>query len=290
MKRMPIIYLDILIAVNFVIDYLLLSATSRMLRLTPKRWRLLLGALLGAVSACLIFLATVPTLLILVFHFLIACILIKTVFAFSKVSAFLKQVFVFYVISSLFSGVVSVLWSLTESEMFYAYNGIVYFDISPLMLTTFSVISYAIIRLYEYITRKRAPHGYSFLLYIDDGNGVCECRALYDTGMHLTEPFSEKPVVVVERAVVEPYLSEKHKDALCCAQLTSVSAHLRIVPFRSLGADGLLSAFLPERLSIEANGRKQWDISGAYVALSNSLGRGEYQALIGSDVVKGEFL
>ncbi len=289
MNHMPIIYLDILIAVNLVIDYLLLSATSHILRLTPKRWRLLLGALLGAVSACLIFLTAAPTLLVLVLHFISACILIKMTFKFSKVSVFLKQVLVFYVISALFSGVISALWALTKSEAFYAYNGVVYFDISPLMLTAFAVISYATICLYEYITRKRAPRGYAFLLRIDDGNGICECRALYDTGMHLTEPFSGKPVVIVEQAVMRPYLSEEHEDVLCCAHLPSDvrCAHIRVIPYRSLGTDGLLPAFVPRCLTVEANDRRQWDISGTYVALSNSLGRGDYQALIGSDVMEG---
>ncbi len=289
MRRMPIIYLDVLITVNLVIDYLLLSATSRILRLTPKRWRLLLGGLLGAVSACLIFLTTAPTLLIIVFHFMSACILIKVAFSFSKVSVFFKQVLVFYVISALFSGTISALWSLTKSETFYAYNGVVYVDISPLMLTVFAVITYAIMCLYEYITRKRVPHGYSFLLRIDDGNGVCECRALYDTGMHLTEPFSGKPVVVVEQEVIGPYLSEKQKDVLRCPQLSldGRHRHMRVIPYRSLGTDGLLPAFLPRRLTVEGSGRKQRDITGTYVALSDGLGRGDYQALIGSDVMEG---
>ncbi len=276
---MPIIYIDILLAVNFVIDYLLLSATARILRLTPKRWRVLLGALSGAGSACLIFLTTMPTLAILVLHLTSACILIKIVFPFSKVSVFLKQVLVFYVISALFSGLVSALWSLTKSETFYAYNGVIYFDISPLMLSGFAVISYTVIRLYEYITRKRAPRGYSFLLRIDDGNGICVCRALYDSGMHLTEPFSGKPVVVVEEAVIRPYLSAEHDKR----------ARMRVIPYHSLGADGLLSAFIPHSLTLETDDRKRWDISGTYVALSNSLGRGTFHALIGTDVMEGVF-
>lgn len=272
---MPIIYLDILIAVNLVIDYLLLSATSRILRLTPKRWRLLLGGSVGAVSACLIFLTTAPIMLIVILHFLSACILIRIAFPFSNVSVFLKRVLVFYVISALFSGGVSALWSLTKSEAFYAYNGVVYFDISPLVLTAFAVVTYAILCLYEYITRKRMPHGISFLLRIDDGHGVCECRALYDTGMHLTEPFSGRPVVIVEEAVLTPYLSDVRR------------MRMRVVPYRSLGTDGLLPAFVPRFLTIEGKDRRSKDISGTYVALSKGLDRGEYQALIGSDVMEG---
>lgn len=287
---MPVIYLDILIAVNWVIDYLLLSATARILRLTTKRWRLIIGGFVGALAACLIFLTTVRTFPLLVLHFLSACILIKTAFAFSKVSVFLKQVTVFYVISALFSGIASVLWTLTESETFYSRNGVVYVNISPLLLTLFAVISYTVICLYERITRRNAPQGYEFQLCIDDGNGICECLALYDTGMHLKEPFSGKAVVIVEQTAIEPYLSDEIKKVLCGATVPAPSpmhTRLRLIPYRSLGADGLLSAFVPHRLTIKAYNHTQRDISGTYVALSKSLGRGEYQALIGCDVIGG---
>ena len=52
---MPVIYLDVLVVLNWFIDFLLLSSTSRILRLPFKRWRLVLGALLGGISSCLIF-------------------------------------------------------------------------------------------------------------------------------------------------------------------------------------------------------------------------------------------
>ena len=287
---MPVIYLDVLIAVNWAIDYLLLSATARILRLVPKGWRLVLGGFMGAISACLIFLTNAPTLLILVLHFACACILIKVTFPFSKVSVFLKQVLVFYVSSALFSGIVSALWSLVKSEMFYACNGVVYFDISPLLLTFFAVISYAVIRVYEYITRRKAPHGYEYCLHIDDGNGVCECRALYDTGMHLTEPFSGKPVVIVEQALIEPYLSVELREVLRCTTVpnaASIYTRVRLIPYHSLGSGGLLPAFVPRHMTVASYDRIQHDISGTYVALSTNLGRGEYRALVGSDSVGG---
>lgn len=290
MKFMPVIYLDVLIAVNWMIDSLLLSATARVLRLTPKRWRVVVGGFLGAVGACLIFLTNAPTLLVLVLHFFCACILIKTAFSFSKVSVYFKQTLVFYVISALFSGVVSALWSLTKSEAIYACNGVVYVDISPLLLTVFAVISYGVILLYEYLTRKRAPHGYEFFLYIDDGNGVCECRALYDTGMHVREPFSGRPVVIVEQAVIEPCLSTVLKEALCCTTTSVPSGmytRLRFIPYRALGSDGLLPAFVPKHMTIKTDQNKLRDISGTYVAVSKDLGRGEYQALVGSDSIEG---
>ena len=53
---MPVIYIDVLLALNLWIDFILLLATARILRLPRRRWRMVLGALLGAATSCLIFL------------------------------------------------------------------------------------------------------------------------------------------------------------------------------------------------------------------------------------------
>ena len=58
---MPVIYIDVLLALNLWIDFILLLATARILRLPRRRWRMVLGALLGAATSCLIFLPDLPT-------------------------------------------------------------------------------------------------------------------------------------------------------------------------------------------------------------------------------------
>ena len=59
---MPVIYLDVLLAVNLLIDFLLLSATAYLLHIPVKRWRLVISAVIGAASAALIFLPPLPAL------------------------------------------------------------------------------------------------------------------------------------------------------------------------------------------------------------------------------------
>ena len=48
---MPVIYLDVLLALNLFIDFLLLSAAARILRIPGRTGRRVLGALLGAACA-----------------------------------------------------------------------------------------------------------------------------------------------------------------------------------------------------------------------------------------------
>ena len=60
---MPVIYIDVLLALNLFIDFLLLSVTARIRRRPHRRWRTVLGALFGAACSCLIFLPDMPPVL-----------------------------------------------------------------------------------------------------------------------------------------------------------------------------------------------------------------------------------
>ncbi len=284
---MPVIYLDVLIAVNWLIDGLLLSAVSRILRQPTKRWRIVLSGLVGAVASGMIFFTALSPWLLILLHAVVAAALIWIAFPFEGIGSLLRQVTVLYMMSALFSGLVTVLWSLTRSETFLARNGVVYWDVSPLWLAVATAVSYGAICLYEYLTRKRTPPSCEATLRIDDGAGICECRALYDTGMRLAEPFSGRPVVLVERDVLDPYLSDELKAALYCPTVAGrEQRRIRLVPYRSLGADGLLPAFVPRDMTVTV-GRQNKTVSGTYVALCKDLGLTDYQALVGSDTMGG---
>ncbi len=289
---MPVVYLDVLIVINWLIDCLLLSAMDLILRRTSKRWRIVLGGLIGAVCAALLFISHLPTTLLIVLHYISACILVRVSFPYVSLVYFLKETVVLYTVSALFSGVMTALWTLTNSEFFCANNGVLYMDLSPISLALLAVTSYGVIRLYEYFTRQKAPVSHEFRLQIDDKNGMCECRALYDTGMQVTEPFSGKPVVIVERSVLEPFLSHDLCEALCCAvgiqnmDYTTQYRRVRMVPYRSLDSEGMLPAFIPHSMRIGNVTGNFRDISGTYVALTGRLGQGDYQALVGSESVE----
>ena len=280
---MPIIYLDVLIVLNWFIDYLLLSLTARLLRVPPRRVRMVLGALAGGVSACQILL-TAPPPISLLLHILSAALIMLIAFPQHSAKGFLRQWVVFVCLSALLSGLATALWYLTGSEAVLTRNGVIYFDISPLMLTVFALVSYGIIRLYERLTQKRASTGLDYVLTVDTGSGVCECRALHDTGLHLREPFSGAPVIVVCRQALSPFLPPFFGERESQGG-TATKLRLRWIPYRTVSSEGLLPAFVPASVTLRKLGQPPRDITGVYVALSDTLDRGEYTALIGSDVI-----
>ena len=91
------------------------------------------------------------------------------------------------------------------------------------------------------IIGSRDKAGTRCTLIISDCGKTAECEALIDTGSSLCEPFSGIPVIVAAEDVLPETRDKKY----------------RLVPFSSVGGDGLLKAYRPERISIVKEGEKR---------------------------------
>ena len=279
---MPIIYIDVLVVLNWFIDWLLLLLTAQLLHQPVRRVRAVLGAAVGGLLACQV-LISVPPIIALLLNLCSAAAIVRAAFVWRGVRGYVKQMFTFYCVSALLSGIVTALWYVSGSEAVVTRNGVIYCDISPFAVAVLSVIAYGAIRLYERFTRKRAPEALDYTVTVNDGCGTAECKALFDTGLHLREPFSGVPVIVVDRSALLPFLPLP-LGATLANTTTVLSPRLRMVPYKTVGGNGLLQAFVPQTVTIKRAGEPKRDISGVYVALSDDMQCGEYTALIGSDV------
>lgn len=289
---MPVIYIDVLLAVNLLIDFLLLSSTAYLLHIPVKRWRVVIAAVGGAASACLIFLPELPAVASVGMKLAAAAVLVLVAFPWNGLSAWLKQMLLFFVVSTVFAGVAFGLWVAFSPQGMAVINGVVYYDVPPGLLVVLSVISYLLLRLYDRFTRKKAPRQGIYRLKIDGGAGMAELNALYDTGHHVIEQFSGSPVVIVRYEALAGCLPTNLQQSLLRlmdGQGDELSAHaalksrLRLIPFHTMGGGGCLPAFRPVSMTV-SSGEHTADISGAYIAVSRQLKSREYQALIGSDI------
>ena len=292
-RPVPVIYIDVLLALNLWIDFMLLLATVRILRLPRKRWRMVLGALVGAVSSCLIFFPALPAPLSVAIKLAAAGIILLVAVPWRGWLPYIKAVVVFFVISTLFAGLAAALYVFAAPQGFYVVGGVVYYDVSPLTLVLLTVISYGVLCLFDRFTRKKAPLGKEFRVLVTCGGATASLRVLYDSGNSLTEPFSGSPVMVARREALDGLLPAEVHEALRqpatvrggeAGTATAVKSRLRLVPFRSVGGEGLLPAFRPEHMTVVASDGTGRDITGAFVAVTDAIGRGEYDGLIGSDI------
>ncbi len=296
---MPVIYIDVLIALNLFVDFLLLSATARVLRRPHRRWRMVLAALFGGVCACTILLPALSLPVQALVGVAQAALMVLLAFSWHGWRSYLCEVGVLFALSAVFAGVCYAVWFFVAPGGFVIFNGVVYYDVPPLILVALTVLSYGVVWLYDHLTLGRVPASHSYRLTVTYGGQSVEVRALHDTGNGLADCFSGRPVVVVERAALLPLLPASLRtlrtdDLIAsfagtgesCAPLaqTAVDTRLRLIPFRSVGGEGLLPAFQPDALTVTDFAGQTRDIGGGYVAVTDTLGRGEFQALIGNDI------
>lgn len=281
---MPTIYADVLVVLNWLIDFLLLSATAFFLHIPVARFRMAIAGLVGGLYALVLLLPRLPTVIRLSADLLSALIMTAIAFPRCRTQVLLKRTVIFFGISTMFFGVVSLLHRCFVNEYVQINNGQMYAALSPLVLAGFTVVSYVAVRLFEIITSRRLPGHAEYRILVEDEAAACEVRALFDSGMRLREPFSGAPVIVVERERVLPCLARDVQEAL-----TKKEGHprMRWVPYHTVSGDGLLPALRPRSVQVKRLGEQPHDISGTYIAFCDHLGRGEYEALINDDCCEG---
>lgn len=273
---MEILYVDILLALNLFIDFLLLAATARVLQRPTKRFRLIGGALLGAVSSLAILLPPLPTVISVTYKLGIAAFMVGVAFPLERLSAFLKTTAVLFVISAVFSGLCAGGYYLLAPTGLFVQSGIVYYDVPPLLLVALTTASYLLLCMYDRLTRKRAALGFSYRVEITDGDTRVLLRALFDSGHSLCDSFSGAPVILVKTWAVNAF-RDRYDAAMISGDRVG---RMRYIPFSSIGGNGVLPAFRPASVILYGDHRSV-DISGVWVAVTDVLGRGEYDALIG---------
>lgn len=259
------VYADVLICVNFIIDYFLLGLTIRILKTPCSFKRQLIGAGVGALCSLSILLPKLNFILMLALLILTSAITIIATFGISKLSVILKQILCFYVASFLFSGLMSVVSNLIKTTSLIVRNGVVYYNLSAILLVTFAVITYLTITLIcRYLKRNNEP---TCKLLISQDNIKLQVIALIDSGNRLQEPFSEKWVMLLDSQYEKLF--------------SNANSPKRVIPYSTIGGEGVLYGFCPESIKIISTGEKL----DMYIAFSPRPIKNGYNAIISAEAI-----
>lgn len=270
-----VIYLDILLALNWWIDFLLLLGVRRAMGGGARSWRLAVGALVGALSCFVLFLPPVSVWWCLLIRFGAAALMVTVAFRRRSWQDWGRRVLLLFVLSAGLAGLCGALYFFLAPQGFYVFNGVVYYSVPPLLLVALTVVCYGLLWLSEQWLRRRAPKEHLFRLRLTHEGNHITFPCLYDSGNHLIEPFSGRPVLVVERGV-----AEKLRSIPPSVEELPAEREWRLIPYDTLGGGGLLPAFLTDSATVLLrDGERR--LPECYVAVCDRLGRGEYSGLMG---------
>lgn len=262
-----VVYVDILLALNFFVSFFLLQITCLFSKRKPKFFRIILASCVGAAYSLVIFCDGVPSPVLLFSKIFVAAVMVAITFGLSRVTAFLREFAIFYFSDFLLLGIVMAVCYIFKLKFIAVNNSVMYFDISSSVLIVCAVASYllssVIIRFYNRTLSKKEV----YFLTIENNGTSTDLLAFLDTGNKLREPFSDSPVIVVD-----------------ANKISADGKNTRIVPVSTVNGIGFLTAFKPDKIILKST-KGEEIIENAYIALSNDVKDENYSAILNYDIL-----
>ncbi len=285
MNTIHTIYIDILLCLNLVINYLLLSAAAFYTHLDISIKRLIFGSAIGSLCSLTILMPSLPAALNLIIKTAAGGLTVFTAFGKRGAAEFIRLYAVFLIATFFFGGTVIALWFLFTPKNLLIKNSVVYLNISPVKLIIYSVICYAAFRVFYTAAGRHSAHDTYCNLTIRSKYGFVSVAAKIDTGNSLKEPFSQCPVIVIGRKTAKEITPKEilEYETVTTLKYRTVVNNIRFVPFMSVNGEGILPCFKAEEVYLN-------DIKcekNIYIALCNDKNiQGDFQAIVPYEIME----
>ncbi len=260
-----VIYIDVLVFTNIIINYCILSASQKFLHIKTSQIRLVLASLFAAVFSL--------TALINNLHFLtslflkIVCAGVMCLIAFYKNSfiSYIKSIAVTFIFSMIFSSGVMLYCEIVKPKNVAIINDTVYFNINPLLLIVVTVAVYIILLILQRVFRNDVKNT-DVELKIDINNSIYTCKGRVDTGSNAIEPFSGAPVIITEKSILKDIELSKP----------------RVIPYHVLGNNSMMYAVKANEVYIDNNIIDK----EVYIAVFDGFIDNSVKAIINSEILR----
>ncbi len=264
---MQTIYVDVLITVNIFIDFFLILCTKKFLNIKCSMLRMIIGSLFGGLSSIIALFPPLEFGINILIDIALAALIIIVTFGFCEIKNFVRRTIVYFSFSFSFCGIMIFIYTSFKPKGMEIYNDIVYFNISPIVLIILTLACYYILNLIKRLTKGVSGGGTCNVEICVENNHYSFCAKI-DSGCNLKEPFSGDYVIIAEHIAID-YYSPKEE----C---------LRIIPFGSLGGNGILKGFKPSEVIIDG----KEICNSVYIGICENVLKGDIKALIPYEIIK----
>lgn len=224
-----IIYIDLVILINFIIDTLLLISVALLLKRKTKFKRIIIASLLGSLSTLMLFLFN-NSLILLLLKFFISTLMVVITFKYENFHYFKDNLIWLYIISIILGGSIYLLndqIALTNNGLVFSSNGFTINLILLLIITPFILYKYI---QYQKSFKNNYSNYYDVDIYYKDEK-ISETGFL-DTGNKLIDPIFGKPIILVNKNLIKK------------------AVNTFFVPYDVLNNHGMLEVFKPDKVIV----------------------------------------
>lgn len=228
-----VVYIDILILVNFIVDYFLLLLAACFLQKKPRLWRLIIGAMAGGIFSLYIFLPQSNFIFQSLIQVIMCAILCLITFGFGDVKSFFRGVAVLFAVNFAYSGAMIAIWLLFKPYGMVINNSIVYFNISPLFLILFSVIGYFVAVVFKKLLKKNFSQNTYCEITVNCQDRSLTLNGIVDSGNSLNDVFGISQIFITESEIVDTLLYKEKQNP----------TRIRKIPCSTVAGERLLDGY-----------------------------------------------
>ncbi len=260
-----VVYVDVLIFINTLINYCILSLTHKFLKHTTTQLRIISASLVAALSSLLVFAPIESLAMQYTIKLVVNMLMCYIAFRYKSISYYIKQIIYTFVISVIFGGIMMLIYQTLKPHNMAIINDYVYFDINPIQLILISVAIYIVILMIQKLMNKDSANT---LVNLDIciNNTTYNCIGKIDTGCTVVEPFSGLPVIIIENSIIN---------------LSQITTN-RLVPYKALGSSGILKAVKADKVYID----KTQINKDIYICIYNGTIDNNIKAIINSEITR----
>ena len=268
---MPVIYIDVLFLINFVLDSGLLLITGRLSGKFPNPLRTIMGGIMGGIYACGIFFVNLPVWSSFIVKIITSSAMIFAVFFPFSIKEFFKLSAAFYLQTFLLGGALSATFYFSGRPAVMS-NNIYYFPFSTLQLLCVSLPLIATLYYYWKKSKNRLlSYGKYCNITIKYNDKTLCAEGLVDSGCSLYDPLSGKPVIILSASLSDKFFDEKLVGLIKTSELATllIEGKFRLIPYSTISElHGNMPAFLPDTCSLKFD--KKEFLCDCVIAFSHS--------------------
>lgn len=231
------VYIEIILLINFIIDFILLFGVCLILRRQTTLKRLILSSLIGSITIISMF-YNLNGLTLFIIKLFTSLIMVIICCKFNSIKYTIKNLFYLYTLSIILGGsmyLISIEIITKYKELHFLSNGI-YLNFIILLLSS-PLIIFIYIKQIKQIKNTYSNY-YNIDIYLKDKTKYCLTGYL-DTGNHLKDPYKNRPIILVNKNKINFDYN-----------------NILLVPYDTLNNHGLLKCIVPEKIFIDKIGIK----------------------------------
>ncbi len=229
------IYLDLILFLNFFLDFILLLSVSLILKRNAKIKRLLLASLVGALSIFSLFYPFNSFTLFLL-KIVISIFMVLISFGFKDIKYTINNIIYLYLVSIILGGALY----LVNDSLSYKNTGLVFYH-NGFSINFILIFFLSPLILFIYIKKQRKlkeEYAKKYEVEITFLNGKTKLlTGFLDTGNNLYDPYKKRPIIVVNKSILQNY-----------------KPRCILVPCKTVNKESLLKCFKIKKIII--NGKK----------------------------------